>query len=440
MSLEMTFGRMVPRFPGGVSTVTQLSLLGCMLILLGVCEASAQTRFEAFNVNFPSPFPFADNKVGIRYWGASFGEQSLTEATDGKSLLLFDPAEYNARVAALGETTVPSNEPEIRLPFVGSGVDVLYLDDTAGEVFEWEIVEAGSNDVFTVVASGSVDTMHAGAPDTFNLQTASLVPQGTLPTDRIHMLRLKATDGDAGGGKWRVFVDAIDVYDNVALNYDDDSNVSGNWIYDDPSAWDIGFADASFFEATRSGTAGVGRSVDIDFVGTSLVLSGMQWGDSDPNGEFRVTGTYDWAIDGGTLGSGTINATLDVDFGVRWPELIVNGLPSGNHTLTLTNNGGNLGDYNVDGMVDGLDFLEWQRGNSLTPGSGDDLEAWQVNYGSEALQNLGFIIIDSLATFDSGISANVSNGVIVPEPSSILLGASLLLILVGQRRSVTGLL
>ena len=39
------------------------------------------------------------------------------------------------------------------------------------------------------------------------------------------------------------------------------------------------------------------------------------------------------------------------------------------------------GDYDLDGDVDGRDFLVWQRGGSPTPLSAGDLAAWQANYG-----------------------------------------------------------
>jgi T5SS/PEP-CTERM-associated repeat protein len=42
------------------------------------------------------------------------------------------------------------------------------------------------------------------------------------------------------------------------------------------------------------------------------------------------------------------------------------------------------GDFDVDGDVDGRDFLFWQRGESPTPGSAADLAAWRVNFGAGA--------------------------------------------------------
>jgi hypothetical protein len=43
------------------------------------------------------------------------------------------------------------------------------------------------------------------------------------------------------------------------------------------------------------------------------------------------------------------------------------------------------GDFDMDGDVDGRDFLAWQRGNSPNPFSGGDLAAWQAAYGPPVL-------------------------------------------------------
>jgi hypothetical protein len=43
------------------------------------------------------------------------------------------------------------------------------------------------------------------------------------------------------------------------------------------------------------------------------------------------------------------------------------------------------GDFNGDDLVDGRDFLTWQRGQSPVPLSVTDLNAWQENYGAGSL-------------------------------------------------------
>jgi hypothetical protein len=58
------------------------------------------------------------------------------------------------------------------------------------------------------------------------------------------------------------------------------------------------------------------------------------------------------------------------------------------------------GDFDVDGDVDGRDFLIWQRGGSPAPLSAGDLADWQANYGTGSL---------------------VATSVAVPEPSALVL-------------------
>lgn len=43
------------------------------------------------------------------------------------------------------------------------------------------------------------------------------------------------------------------------------------------------------------------------------------------------------------------------------------------------------GDFDLDGDVDGIDFLEWQRGESPNPRSTSDLVDWQIHFGEATL-------------------------------------------------------
>jgi hypothetical protein len=60
------------------------------------------------------------------------------------------------------------------------------------------------------------------------------------------------------------------------------------------------------------------------------------------------------------------------------------------------------GDHDANNVVDGLDFLKWQRGESPQPLSSFDLAAWELNYGE---------------TLVSPVAASA----VIPEPSSLLL-------------------
>jgi hypothetical protein len=71
-------------------------------------------------------------------------------------------------------------------------------------------------------------------------------------------------------------------------------------------------------------------------------------------------------------------------------------------------------DFDIDGDVDGRDFLAWQRGESPSPWSGSDLAAWQTQYGSPPL-------VSALRLLPSALS------VAVPEPGALTLMAFLAL-------------
>lgn len=72
------------------------------------------------------------------------------------------------------------------------------------------------------------------------------------------------------------------------------------------------------------------------------------------------------------------------------------------------------GDFNGDGVVDGSDFLSWQRGRSPAPLSPGDLAEWKANFGG------------------SGSTA-------APEPSGLVLGLVSALVLSARLRRARGL-
>jgi chitin-binding protein len=72
----------------------------------------------------------------------------------------------------------------------------------------------------------------------------------------------------------------------------------------------------------------------------------------------------------------------------------------------------NAADFDVDGDIDGSDFLDWQLGMSPTPAGLSDLNDWQNSYGATA-------------------SISAASG--IPEPSAVTL-ALVGLALVGLRR------
>lgn len=79
----------------------------------------------------------------------------------------------------------------------------------------------------------------------------------------------------------------------------------------------------------------------------------------------------------------------------------------------LLDEGPDNGDFNGDGIVDGRDFLLWQRGGSPNNLSAGDLQLWKDTYGTGSL---------------AAVAA-------VPEPSSIVLILGSMFVLTGAKRS-----
>ncbi|HMO83898.1 MAG TPA: hypothetical protein PKC18_03150, partial [Lacipirellulaceae bacterium] len=77
---------------------------------------------------------------------------------------------------------------------------------------------------------------------------------------------------------------------------------------------------------------------------------------------------------------------------------------------------GLAGDFNGDLTVDGADFLLWQRGETPSPFSSDELQAWMTNFGAPG-----------------GASSSIAA---IPEPTAVHLAAMTctLLLSLGVRR------
>jgi len=89
-------------------------------------------------------------------------------------------------------------------------------------------------------------------------------------------------------------------------------------------------------------------------------------------------------IDVGGLPTGEFSGFGEGDlvgtFGVT--NLLITCLGSDGNDVTLL--AALPGDFDMDGDVDGRDFLEWQRNGSPDPLSSTDLTLWQTQYGLTA--------------------------------------------------------
>lgn len=78
--------------------------------------------------------------------------------------------------------------------------------------------------------------------------------------------------------------------------------------------------------------------------------------------------------------------TTQVRVGVRVDDVMANVDPPGGFQTANFDDFSLIaltpGDFDVDGDVDGRDFLVWQRGGSPNPGSGGDFATWRSNFGT----------------------------------------------------------
>ena len=140
-----------------------------------------------------------------------------------------------------------------------------------------------------------------------------------------------------------------------------------------------------------AGTATLAGDINVDFLSGAFAL-----------GDITLVSTSNALVIPG--GIGALNLTVT---GATGLSLALSGDGT---DLLLTGGTGIPGDFNSDGVVDALDFLEWQR----NPGIGN-LSDWETNYGMP-------------------ITATTTT---VPEPGSVLLlfaSAAMLGLTRGSRR------
>lgn len=131
-----------------------------------------------------------------------------------------------------------------------------------------------------------------------------------------------------------------------------------------------------------------GTLVDSTTVGPTFYGS-LSYGANNPNGQFNeITDGYIGLSF--PIGDFMHYAWIRVDinnaagtFLIRdwaWEGNPGTGIAVGDKGSTLV-----PGDFNLDGKVDGLDFLLWQRGGSPSGTTPADLQDWQSNYGAGTL-------------------------------------------------------
>lgn len=195
--------------------------------------------------------------------------------------------------------------------------------------------------------------------------------------------------------------------------------ISAEWQFIDAQAT-VGFFGYSFYDLFDATTEYLPRETEASF---NDLGSGKEYGrqtitDADQGETVRMSLSVDAVADlnvartsGGLFGMGS---TFGVGDAVMWIISTSELPPESDHNMLIlvTETTTTPGDFDTNGIVDGADFLKWQRGESPNPLSRSDLAVWEANYGTVA----------PLAAASA-----------VPEPSSLVLIAVGLLV-VGYRR------
>ncbi|BBO31262.1 hypothetical protein [Lacipirellula parvula] len=304
------------------------------------------------------------------------------EQTDGSFSYARDTQWTTESSAAFSGGTAIKNSTinsEVNIVFSGSGVSLIHSLWQQGATASWSI-DGGAG------GSGTIQMNAATRTD----QVETLLATGLAQT--LHVLTIKKIGGAASTA---IQIDGVVVQNNNRLRREDDRQLltySGQW--------------ASTNEGTPSGgswhfTTENAASVTIPFTGTAVGIAATLRGDY---------GVIAWSIDGGAGGSGTVSLQSS-NYTNKMPFILTRGLTNGNHTLTLTKQSGFLinidavdsaveqsADFNNDGIVDGADFLAWQRGfgasGNATAAQGDadldrdvdadDLAIWRTRFGQKA--------------------------------------------------------
>lgn len=159
-------------------------------------------------------------------------------------------------------------------------------------------------------------------------------------------------------------------------------------------------------------TGGVTLRADSQFEFDNATVGALtQQADADLLVALRsVSDFYNLTVTGAASFAGDVVVTLAPGFtpavGAQFPIFTansINGIPTFDFSAAPLANGltwnvalsptslslvvaaaGIPGDFNLNGLVDGADFLLWQRGGSFNPLSQADLALWKANFGASA--------------------------------------------------------
>jgi fibronectin-binding autotransporter adhesin len=240
-----------------------------------------------------------------------------------------------------------------------------------------------------VEAGGSVSAFSSAIGHNFGSQgSATIMGAGSTWTSSILEI------GRSGNGELRVTsggkVSNTHGYLGVNSGSTGEATITGagsKWSVS--SILHVGSSGSGSLSISDGALVSVGGTFRIDSNGgndsfVNMSTSGMLalWGNADDSlAQFLglVSGTDAIRYWNASLAawSPLTAATLGVDYTLQFQNT---GDLTG-YTLLTVLAPGMPGDFNFDNRVDGADLLAWQRGDSPTPLSPDDLATWRANFG-----------------------------------------------------------
>lgn len=283
-----------------------------------------------------------------------------------------------------------------------NGLDGTYFEVTTSGAATSSI--SGRYNAFQVLTSGTDSRVLTVGLNT-NTTTAGL----RLGTVTINNLDI-TTDGGAGRGD----NDGNDIV-NVSLNVLSHANPSFS-LASDLNSLNLDFGTVTlgsvvpnleFNIANLIETAGFTAGLDLDSIVSAGDVSALTTSITAFN-SLAAGSANSFFASINTSAEGIFSASYTLNFS---DEDLPGAVGLGSMTLNLSGiiEAATIetGDFDGDGDIDGRDFLAWQRGDSFTPFSSEDLELWQEQYDSplivasvsvpEPNSGLGLLIFACLA-------------------------------------------
>ncbi len=352
--------------------------------------------------------------------GLDSGSAYLFDTTTGNQSFKLTAADaaaedfFGASVAISGNTAIVGADENDGVG-IDAGAAYLFDTTTGNQLFKLTASDAAEDDGFGNSVALSGTTAIVGAHFDNNMGSAYLFDT----TTGNQLLKLTASDAALADG----FGSSVAISGNIAIvgaDYNDDAgNNSGSaYLFDTTTGNQLFKLTASDAEAHDQFGLSVAISGNMAIVGApfnddagNISGSAYVFDVTTGNELFKLA-----ASDASTSDVFGFAVALSGNIAVAGPTLegVIGSPTSSVYLFDVPLSG----DFDLDGDVDGADFLKWQRGESPAPLSASDLALWEANFGTTT-------------------APATSSATSVPEPSSLLLG-SLAAVGLLLRRRVAG--